>query len=276
MRVVAILAVYNEERVIAACLDNLARQNVEFYLIDNGSTDRTAAIAERYAGRGLVGLETMPRPGGAYSWRPLLERKEELAATLDADWFMHADADEIRLPPRTRRTLAEAFAEAEAGGYNAVNFFEYVFIPTLEAPDHDRPDFERTMRWYYPFVPSFPHRLNAWRRQPARVELAWSGGHVVRFPGLRMSPVSFPMRHYLFLSAAHLVAKYAGRSYDPAELRRGWHGWRGGLKPELVRLPPQAALRLYTSDDELDPSNPRARHFAEEWAGRRGGWRRWI
>jgi hypothetical protein len=42
------------------------------------------------------------------------------------------------------------------------------------------------------------HRLNAWKRQAGRVELAWSAGHQVPFPGLRMYPESFPMR--LFLS----------------------------------------------------------------------------
>ena len=36
--------------------------------------------------------------------------------------------------------------------------------------------------WYYPFLPSFPHRLNAWKKQPLKVDLASSGGHRVDFP----------------------------------------------------------------------------------------------
>lgn len=263
MRIVAILASYNEERFIAGCLDHLFQQGVEVYLCDNESTDQTVAIAESYLGRGLIGIETLPR-AGVFSLWPQLERKEQLAATLEADWFMHVDADEIRLPPRSGRTFARAFAEVEAQGFNAVNFLEFTFIPTQEAPDHDHPSFQKTMRWYYPFLPTFPHRLNAWKQQPSPVELAWSGGHRVRFPGLRMHPESFRMRHYLFLSVPHAIRKYVDKSYDPAELEAGWHGRRAKLKPEMITLPTQAELRTYLSDDQLDPSNPRTQHYLVE------------
>ncbi|HDH04201.1 MAG TPA: glycosyltransferase family 2 protein [Nitrospirae bacterium] len=263
MRVIAILATYNEERFIAVCMEHLFQQGVEVYLIDNCSTDKTVMIAKRYLNRGLIGIENLPRDG-IYKWEPILERKEQLAATLDADWFIHADADEIRLPLRSGMTLKEAFGIVEKEGYNAVNFMEFTFVPTQESPDHDHPFFQKTMRWYYPFQPSFPHRLNAWKRQPGPVELAWSGGHVVRFADLLMYPKSFPMRHYLFLSLDHAIRKFVKRGYDPSELEKGWHGWRARLKPESVKLPIQSELQTYLSDDELDPSNPRTRHYLDE------------
>lgn len=266
MRIIAILATYNEERFIATCLEHLFAQGVEVYLIDNCSTDKTVAIAERHLGQGLVGIESFPRIAATYEWRSILERKEELATTLDAHWFMHVDADEIRLPPRSDRTLAQMFAEVEAQNYNAVNFMEFTFIPVREDPDHDHPRFLQTMRHYYPFAPVFPNRLNAWRRQPERVELAWAAGHVVRFPSLRMYPQSFKMRHYLFLSVPHFVGKYAQRTFAQEELQRGWHRWRARIDPAKIELPPRAELRTYTSDDQLDPSKPRTQHIAEQWA----------
>ena len=265
-RVVALLATFNEERFITGCLEHLIGQGVEVYLIDNCSTDRTVEIAERYLGRGLIDIETFPRTEGVYKWRSILERKEQLATTLEADWFMHADADEVRLPPRSTRTLVQTFAEVEAQGYSAVNFLEFTFVPTREAPDHDHPHFWQTMRWYYPFLRWFPHRLNAWKRQPERVDLASSGGHRVQFPRLRMYPESFKMRHYLFLSVPHAIRKYVGRSYDTTEVQKGWHGWRARLIAEKIELPSQKELRLYTSDDKLDSFNPRTRHVSEEWA----------
>jgi glycosyltransferase involved in cell wall biosynthesis len=266
MRIVAILATYNEERFIAGCLEHLFQQGVQVYLCDNESTDKTVAIAERHLGRGLIGIETIPR-AGMYSWRPILERKEQLAATLEGAWFMHVDADEIHLPPHSGCTLAQAFAEVEAQGYNAVNFLEFTFIPTRESPDHDHPDFQKTMRWYYPFLPTYPHAMRAWKRQPVSVELAWSGGHHVRFPGLRMYPQSFRFRHYPFLSVPYAIRKYVDRRYDPTEVKAGWHGWRSELKPEMIKLPAQAELRTYISDDCLDASNPRTRHYlVEVWA----------
>ena len=263
MRIVAILATFNEERFIAGCLEHLFSQGVEVYLIDNCSTDQTVAIAERYLGRGLIGIETFPHDG-MYHWRPILERKEQLAATLDADWFIHVDADEIHLPARPAYTLAQAFAEAEAQSYNAVNFMEFTFVPVKESPDHDHPDFQKTMRWYYPFMPISPHLVRAWKRQPVQVELAWSGGHRIRFPGLRIYSEAFRMRHYLFLSVPHAIRKYVERRYDPAEIASGWHGWRAELRSEVIKLPDQGALRTYTSDDELDRSNPRTEHYLAE------------
>lgn len=268
MRIVAILASYDERRHIGACLDHLHAQGVETYLIDNCSTDETVAIAERRLGRGLIGIEQFPRDG-VYEWRRLLRRKEELAAgELDADWFIHLDPDELRLPPPRLGTLAEAFETADRQGYNAVNFDELTFVPTCEAPDHDHPEFERTLRTYYPFCPRFPHKLTAWKAAAATApDIASSGGHQVRFRGLRMYPQSFPMKHYLFLSVPHAVEKYVQRSYAEAEVRSGWHGWRAHIEASDLRLPSEAELRLTRDDDDLDVGNPRKRHFVDDLVG---------
>ena len=277
-RIVALLATYNEERFVEGCIEHLTRQGIGVYLIDNDSTDGTVRRAERYLGHGVIGIETLPRRG-EFSLVSILERKEQLARELDAEWFMHHDADEIRVAPRAGETLAAALAAVDAAGYNAVNFLEFTFVPTVEAPDHDHPRFSETMRHYYPFLPSFPHRLNSWKRQPDGVELARSGGHQVGFPGLRMWPDSFSMRHYLFLSKEHAVAKYAGRVRTPLETSRGWGGWRTALaerteelRADLLALPRQRDLREYVTDDLLDPSDPLTTHiWSEGWAGRLAG-----
>ena len=260
MRIIALLAVYNEARFIRNCIEHLLEQGVQVYLIDNESTDATPDIAREYLHRGVVGIETMPRQG-IYSWRPILERKEQLAMSLEADWFMHVDADEIRLPPQSGQTLASALQEVDREGYNAVNFQEFTFVPTAENPDHDHPDYLQTMRHYYPFLPAFPHRLNAWKKLETKAELAWSGGHLIRFPSLAMYPQSFIMKHYLFLSAKHAIKKYIHKTYDPAEVATGWHGGRAKLTPEDIKLPSAKQLRFYLSDDMLDASNPETSHF---------------
>ena len=231
MRVVAILAAYNEERFIAGCLEHLIEQGVDVYLLDNSSTDQTVKIASRYLGRGLIGIEDFPR-AGQYSWRPILERKEQLAASLDADWFMHVDADEIHLPPRSGVTLTQALGEAESQGYNVVNFLEFTFVPVEESPDHDHPNFQKTMRWYYPYLPFSLHLLRAWKGQEKLDGFKQSGGHQINFAGARIYPKSFPMRHYLFLSVAHAIEKYVQKRYDPLEVAAGWHVSRVKLRPE--------------------------------------------
>jgi hypothetical protein len=279
-RVVALLATFNEERFVASCIEHLVRHGVSVYLIDNESTDRTLELAERQLGRGLIGLETLPRDG-TFSLGSILRRKQELAGTLEADWFMHHDADEVRLPPRSTQTLAGALAELDAQGYNAANFFEFTFVPTAEEPDHDHPRFQETMRSYYPYQPRFPNRLNAWKAQPGPVDLIGTAGHRVEFPGLRMWPESFPMRHYHFLSRAHARVKYGGRVRTADEERRGWGGWRSAVAAyaatapdDLLPLPHASELREYETDDTLDTSSPLTKHlWAERWAERLASWR---
>jgi len=265
LRVVAVLATYNERRFVGPCIEHFRRHGVETYLIDNCSDDGTVEIAERYLGEGLLGIETLPRESGAFSLVAQMRRKEEAIARLDADWLIHADADELRLPPPGHDTLTEALEVVDEAGYNAINFTEYTFVPTQEEPDHDDPGFQRTLRTYYPFCPAFPHRLSAWQTAAApQPDLASSGGHRVGFPGLRMYPVSFPMKHYLFLSVPHAIEKYVQRAFDPGEVRAGWHGWRARLAAGEIRLPSRSELRVCESDDDLDGRGPRERHYLDE------------
>ena len=263
LRIVAMMQVFNERRFLAGCIEHLRANGVAVYLIDNESTDDTLAIAERYLGAGVIGIETLPR-SGCFSLRQQCRRQEELARTIDADWLIHHDADEIRVAPRRGQTLAEAIAECDDAGFNAVNFLEFAFVATREFPDHDHADFARTMRWYYPFAPWFPHRCNAWKRQNGPVDLVTEAGHVVGFPGLRMAPASLYMRHYLFISRRHALEKFVERRFEPDEVDDGWFGWRPSLRPEMILLPSITELRPYVADHRLDSSQPLTRHMLED------------
>jgi glycosyltransferase involved in cell wall biosynthesis len=264
LRVVAVLATHNEERFIAACLDNLFRQGVSVYLCDNGSTDRTVEIASAFLGAGLIGIEHIPHDG-TYRWEQILRRKEALFQELDADWLMHVDADEIHLPPPGHASIADAIAAVDALGYDAVEFAEFTFVPTREAPEHDHADFLSTLRTYYPFRPRSPHCVRAFRKQDGLMEIAWSGGHLVRFPHApNLYPEPFRMKHYLFLSQAHAARKYPGRQYDEDEVKqRRWHGWRSRLRSEHIALPSVVTVRRTSSDDDLDPSSPWSQHWLD-------------
>lgn len=269
-RVVAVLAARNEERFIGGCLDNLIGQGVQVYVCDNESTDHTRAIAERHLGAGVLGVEQLAFDG-TYQWERILRRKEELFAELDADWVMHVDADEIHLPPPGWASIPAALAAVGDQGYDAVEFAEFTFVPTATSPDHDHGDYLSTLRTYYPFRPTSPHCVRAYRKPAVgRVEIAWSGGHLVRFPGEpRLCPDLFRMKHYLFLSLDHAERKYARRysSYEVDE--REWHGWRTRLRAEGLRLPDVAeGVRTAASDDDLDMSNPWTRHWLDRCLAR--------
>jgi hypothetical protein len=255
VKIVAMLQTYNEQRFVGDCIDHLAEQGISVYLVDNESTDDTVAMAERRLGRNVIGIETLARDGH-FALRSQLRRKEELAQSLDADWLIHQDADEFRVSPDAGRSLAQAIEDVDEAGFNAINFLEFMFVPTREQPDHDRPDYLETMRSYYPLLPRFPNRLNAWKRQDGPIELTYSGGHTVRFPGLRMAPRSLYARHYLFLSVQDISRKFGPQRYAPDELAGGWHRWRARQTPATIELPSERDLRTYVADHLLDPSDP--------------------
>jgi len=262
MRVVALIASYNERRFIEPCLRHLHEHGVESYLVDDGSTDDTVEIAERWLGRGLIDIEETARDEAhVFSLHAQLTRKEELARELRADWFMHLDPDEIRLPPAKGETLTQALEAIDLQGFSAVNFLEFTFLPSKEDPDHDHPDFQNTLRTYYPFAPKLPHQLKAWKASDS-IDLASSNGHEVRFPGLRMYPQSLPMKHYLFLSRQHAIEKYVlGRR------GRKKGGWRSKLEASEVHLLSESELRVSQTDSELDPRDPRKHHYLAEAIG---------
>ncbi len=259
MRILALMTVRNEARYLARCLSHLEAMGVDVCLIDNGSTDDTVAIAESFLSRNVVRIEHLPYEG-FFALRPILENEERLANSLDYDWFIHHDADEIREAPAPFRTLKEGIEAADAAGFNAINFDEFVFVPTVEAPDHTGGDYVATMRHYYLYEPRQRRRINAWKKQPDNINLTHAAGHRVEFEGRNVYPESFIMRHYIALSHGHAIAKYCGRVYSEEEFaRHNWHGSRVFLAPEDINLPRQDELTAL-QDGSWDRSCPRDRH----------------
>lgn len=260
MRIVALLAVRNEERYMERCLAHLHAQGIETCVIDNGSTDRTLDIARGFQNRGVFRIVDFPY-NGVYEWRKILELKVQLAREIDADWFIHHDADEIREAPKPFANLVEGIKDADEKGYNAINSDEFVFLPTSNDESFEGKDYVKEMKYYYFFSPSDFHRVNIWKNTGAEVDLASSGGHSVMFENRRIYPVNFILRHYILLSKQHAIEKYGQRKFNPEELARGWHGERARLKPEKIRFPDRMDLKLITVEGEWDRSDPKRRHL---------------
>jgi len=151
----------------------------------------------------------------------------------------------------------------DKAGYNAINFLEFTFVPTIEAPDHAHADFQQTMRWYYHCLPRSLRQVNGWKKQPQSVDLVTSSGHFVVFPRQFIYPFPFRFRHYQFLSVEHAIQKYAYRRHPADALMRGMRGWREQLDPASIRLPSQSELHELGDDGWLNVANPRARHFLD-------------
>jgi hypothetical protein len=249
-RVVALISAYNEADIIEPVLDHLAANGVWSYLIDDGSTDETVACAERWLGRGLLGIEHFPGAGtngDRTSWRALLARKRELALEIGAEWYLHHAADEIREAPWPQTTLRDAIRWVDRVGFNAIDFRVLNFAPVDDAFRPGADPREHFQRWEDPAEYDRMQR-KCWKAGAPDLDLA-EGGHDVRFGDRRIFPLRFLMRHYPIRSQAHGLRKVfkerQGRFADD-ELAYGWHRQYDHVsQPDHLFLRNPAALRPF-------------------------------
>ena len=229
--VVALIAAYNEADIIGEVVHALVEDGVRVYFIDNHSTDGTVAEVERFRGKGVIGVETFPpaseggQSGTTFEWGRILARKEELSRTLDADWFIHHDADEFRESPWDGVTLRDGIARADAAGCNAIDFHVLNFRPTTADPAgamsiRDRMPFYEAAGEYDRL------QIKCWKKTDQRVVLTATGGHSAEFAGRRVFPVRFLLRHYPIRDQAHgrrKVLEERVPRFSAAERAQGWH-----------------------------------------------------
>lgn len=260
MRIVALLTVRNEELYLQRCLQHLQQQNIDVCLIDNGSTDRTLAIAERFLSHGVFRIDHISF-NGIFEWERILRHKSRLAQEIDADWFIHHDADEIREAPARFRNLHEGITHVDHAGYNAINLDEFVFVPMNEQESFEGKDFVHEMKEYYYFHPKDLHQVKIWKKTDKEVDLASSGGHSAEFENRHIFPENFILRHYIFLSKRHAVKKYTQRKFAPYELARGLHVKRASFAEEYFQFPDSDFVKQLTKDGKWDTSSPSKTHF---------------
>jgi hypothetical protein len=254
--VIALIAAYNEGDVIGPVVGDLIEQGVYVYLLDHNSTDDTVARAQPYLGRGLLGIERFPAQGteagepGLFAWEDILRRKEVLAAELAGAWFIHHDADEFRESPWAHVDLRDAIRSVDALGYNAIDFELLNFWPTH---DEFKPgdDVRQTFRYYAPGEPWDKVQIKCWKKTDDRVDLGSSGGHEVVFPGRRVFPLRFILRHYPIRGQAHgerkVFRERRGRFVE-AERNRGWHVQYDAIRPDECFIRDPATMILYDAE----------------------------
>lgn len=258
MRIVALLTVRNEQRHLARCLEHLYSQGIETCLIDNGSTDSTLEIAQSFLSRGVCRIEHFPF-NGCFELEKILLNEERLAAEIDADWLIHHDADEIRQAPSQYKTLKEGIEDADRQGYNAINFDEFVFLPTSDEEDFEGKDYVKEMQYYYFFEPHPLRRLNAWKKT-VNIDLHSHAGHRIEFADRKIFPTEFILRHYIVLSKSHALQKYS-RIYSENRIKKWGHNERTLFKPQWLNFPSKARLKkLNDSGNNWDKSDPWVQH----------------
>lgn len=257
----AVITARNEAACLRGLLPLLAAQAIDVALIDHGSTDGSAALYRQHQGSLIVALEHLPYTG-VFSLKAQLAAKTKLMARLSHPWLVHLDADEWLEHRDGVGSLRACIEEAQAQGYNALNFEEFVFLPP-PASTTPAANPQAHHHTYYYFAPH-PNRLHrAFRRELAGASSA-QGGHVLVSGALRLSPTSHVLRHYIGLSEAHLQRKYASRSFCPKEVAQGWHRSRLAIAPEALRIPrssPYLRQLRAAGPPQWDRSCPARQHY---------------
>ena len=261
LRIVAVLAIRNEQAYLANCLKQLIRDDIKFAIVDNGSTDATAAILheDRFA-PWLAEYRYLPFEGVLDRERLLIEQ-HELTRTLDADWIVHLDADEIIHPYGQGESLRAGLSRLDAEGWDVINCDEFVFLPV---DHHYEPDCEGMplLHYYYFFEPEPLRLMRVWRKA-ADLSNVQSGGHKLGGSQFRLAPKSFVLRHYIFQDQHHAYTKYASRLFAEAALARGWHGNRYNQPVARFAFPAPASLHCLQFPEARDfrKDDPRTKHY---------------
>jgi hypothetical protein len=245
LQMTAIVAVYNEADVIAVTVGDLVNQGVSVIAIDDGSTDDSMDALAPFVGAGHVRIEPLPpaHAGGErrFSLGRILTRKLQLASEISHGWFINHDADEFRESPWPGISLADGIRYVDALGYNAIDFQVFNFWPTGEsyAPGDDP---RLVFRYYEPGGRPDRLQIRCWKHEGVPLDLASSAGHEAVFPGRRVFPIRFILRHYPFRGQEHAERKLFRERrprYDRDERVHGWHVQYDALAPghRFVRDP---------------------------------------
>lgn len=226
MRVCAIVSCYNESDILRETISSLIKEGVDVYVLDNNSTDSSLEIAERYLNKGVIGFERISFSENGrevYNWAGILNRKELLAKSLGYDWYIHADADEVRVSPWENLTLSEAIARVDQEGFNLINFKLFNFRLHEELIGHD--DVFSNMTMYSNAENYNSVQLKAWKADLS-LDLVQSGGHRAMLNNSKIYPVRFILKHYPIRSLDQGVRKINAERksrYCISDRKREWH-----------------------------------------------------
>jgi len=224
IKVIAYIWSYNEEDFIEWTIKHLISQNIEIHLFDNWSTDSTFDKANKFTSKYLK-VSKWPKNEERYSsLTSRLNFLEELSRkNTTHDWIIHQDVDEIRRA-KTGETLVNFIKRIDSQGFNAINHDIETYLPKEDWDGSQNPEMFFTAKANN-HTDKRTSQIKCWKNTNQKINLSTSGGHILKFPGIKISSEKLLIKHYPLRTQEHARRKIQERkkSYTRQELKKGWH-----------------------------------------------------
>lgn len=227
-KIQAIMTLHNEADVIDQTVMHLLMQGIDVHVIDNWSEDGSYEIVKKLSKvHDRLSFERFPaKKPKYYKWGNLLDRVTEVASRGSYDWYIHHDADELRVSPWLGINLQLAISFVDSRGYNAIDFTVIDFRPTEEGFNKSKKLEEFFTFCEFGKRPGHFQQVKAWKSNQESFNLSSSGGHEASFSNRRIYPLKFITKHYPLRSSAQAKQKiFSDRipRIAPEERKKGWH-----------------------------------------------------
>lgn len=225
-KILAIVHIYNEADIAELLCEYILEQGIDVYFLDNWSTDgtyeRLLHLKESYPER--INVERFPRSGKTENFELYMqcEKTEEISKSMNYNWYIHWDADEMRVSPWANTTLKQSIYYIDSLGYNLIEFQCIDFRLTNERQENI---FMRDVYFEFGSRPTH-YSVKAWRKTDS-IELKASGGHWAKVDCPRVFPLLMLNRHYPFRTVEQAQKKvFQDRKprFGKEKKKYGWHG----------------------------------------------------
>jgi glycosyltransferase involved in cell wall biosynthesis len=251
----AVLTVFNEQDILEPVVTHLLTQDIaKIVLVDNwssdGSWEKAQQLAATYPAVSIMRFPDQPAPD--YNWKGLLDNTEAVARQLDCDWVIHYDSDELRYSPWPGITLGQGISFIHSLGYSALDFTVIDFHYTQNQEYTGNQPVEKALT-HFEFGRSHWHfsQVKAWKNQRVPVGLSQTGGHEVNFPGRKIFPLKFLLKHFSLRSriqAETKVFKNRLPRFEREQKLYNWHAQYRGTTVDQLRAGWDACQLIPWSD----------------------------
>lgn len=226
-KVMAIIHCYNEKDIIKTTIEYLLKQELDIYVVDNWSNDGTyeevETLKNNYSDR--IFLERFPEDKWAEKngLFERLQRTEEICKEKIYDWYIHYDADEMRITPWENITLREMIYHADRNGFNII---ENTVIDFKLTNFYDENIFMKDSYFDFGHKQTHFQQFKTWKRDD-NVRIKESGGHIAKIVQPKIYPFKILNRHYPFRSIEQAERKiFVDRrpKLEKVYKEKRWHG----------------------------------------------------